>query len=340
MGHALKKTGAAAVAVLVLLLPSADSAQTVALKLASVVPENSIWDKNLKQMAADWTQSTAGRVTVAIFAGGSQGDEPTVLRKMRVDALQAASLTGVGLGTIDPAFNVFDIPFFFSSYDELNAVTQALTPAIRSRVEAKGFVLLNWGHGGWTQVFTRRPVRTLDDLKKTKLYTSAGNDRMVQWFKANGFEPRAMAMTDIMTGLTTGMIDGLPTPPLAALMFQWYRQTPYMLDIGLAPVVGATIVTRKAWNAIGDADRPKLLAAAAQVQERLQNDVPNQDAAAVTEMTKRGLTVTSASGPEWRAEADALARTLRGDMVPPDMFDLAVKARDGYRRQHPAPVSR
>ena len=68
-----------------------------------------------------------------------------------------------------------------------------------------------------------------------------------------------MAMTDIMTGLTTGMIEGLPTPALAAQLFQWYRQTPYMLDIGLAPVVGASIITKKTWNAIPAADRPKLL---------------------------------------------------------------------------------
>jgi TRAP-type C4-dicarboxylate transport system substrate-binding protein len=287
-------------------------------------------------MAAEWNQATGGRVALTIFGGGSQGDEPTVLRKMRLDALQAASLTVVGLGTIDSAFNVFDVPFFFESYDELNEVTEKLTPEIGKRLEAKGFVLLNWGHGGWTQLFTKKPIATVADLKKAKLYTSAGNDRMVQWFKANGFEPRAMAMTDIMTGLTTGMVEAVPTTPLAALLFQWYRQTPNMLDIGLAPVVGATIVTRKAWNGIPEADRPKLRAAAAAVQTRLQQDVPKQDAAAVAEMTKRGLVVTQASAPEWRREIDQLARTMRGEMVPPDVFDLAVKARDNYRKQHPA----
>jgi TRAP-type transport system periplasmic protein len=312
---------------------SAVSAQTT-IKLATVVPENSIWDKNLKQMAADWSQATSGRVVLTVFGGGSQGDEPTVLRKMRVDALQAASLTVVGLGTIDSAFNVFDVPFFFESYDELNEVTDKLTPEISKRVESKGFVLLNWGHGGWTQVFTKKPVRTVDDLKKIKLYTSAGNDRMVQWFKANGFEPRAMAMTDIMTGLTTGMVEGVPTTPLAALLFQWYRQTPNMLDIGLAPVIGATVISRKAWNAVPEADRPKLRAAALAVQRRLQDDVPKQDAAATAEMVKRGLIVTEASGPEWRKEMDGLAKTMRGEMVPPDIFDLAVKARDAYRKQH------
>ncbi len=317
-----------------MLLATAGAASAQSIKLASVVPDNSIWDKNLKQMGADWSQATGGRVTLTVYGGGSQGDEATVLRKMRLDALQAAALTGVGLGTIDASFNVFDVPFFFESYDELNAVTDALTPAIAKRVDAKGFVLVNWGNGGWTQVFTKKPVKTVDELKQSKLWTSAGNDRMVQWFKANGFEPRAMAMTDIMTGLTTGLVDAVPTTPLAALLFQWYKQTPNMLDIGLAPVVGATVVTKKAWNAIPAADRPKLLAAAAAVQKRLQDDVPKQEAASIAEMTRRGLTVTKASGPEWRKEADLLATTMRGEMVPKDMFDLALKARDAYRKQH------
>ncbi len=322
---------AGAALLLSILVSTAAAAQTI--KLATLVPEGSIWDKNIKQMADEWKAATEGRVTVTVYAGGAQGDEPTVLRKLRLDALQAAAFTAVGLGAIDSAFNVFDIPFFFESYDELDYVTAQLTPLIRKRVEAKGFVLLNWGHGGWAQVFTKTPVRTVDDLKKIKLYTSAGNDRMVQWFKANGFEPRAMAMTDIMTGLTTGMIEGLPTPPLAALLFQWYRQTPYMLDLGLAPIVGANVITRKTWNAIAEGDRARLQTAADGVQQRLQADVPKQDAAAVAEMAKRGLTVTKATGPEWHAQLDNLAKTMRGEMVPPDIFDAALKARDDFRKK-------
>ena len=313
-------------------ITTAASAQTI--KLASIVPENSIWDKNIKQMGADWSKATDGRVTLTVYAGATQGDESTVLRKMRLDALQAAAFTGGGLAGIDPAFNLFNIPFFFESYDELNAVTDALTPVLAKRLEAKGFIFTNWGHGGWTQVFTKNPVKTVADLKKTKLWTSSGNDQMVQWFKANGFEPRAMSMTDIMTGLTTGMVDAVPTTPLAALLFQWYKQTPNMLDIGLTPVVGAGVVTKKAWNSIAAADRPKLLAASAALQQRLRDDVPKQDSLATAEMQKRGLAVTKANGPEWRKETDSLAATMRGQMVPKEIFDEAVKARDAYRKQH------
>ena len=322
-----------------LALPSAATAQNVPVKLASVVPAGSVWDKELQQLAADWKQLTAGRVALTVFNGGSQGDEPSVLRKMRLDALQAASFTAVGLASIDPAFNVFSLPFFFESYDELNAVVDALTPELRRRVEARGFVLLGWGHGGWLQLFSTRPVATLADLKAIKLYTSAGDDRMTQWYKANGFQPRAMAMTDILTGLSTRMIEGLPTPPLAAMAFQWNRHTPYMLDVGLAPVVGATVMSRRAWNKISAADRPKLLQAAAAVDQRLRVAVPAQDAFAVLLMRQQGLTVTKATAAEWRKEAESLYATMRGNIVPADVFDLATRERNKYRqRPRPAPA--
>jgi TRAP-type C4-dicarboxylate transport system substrate-binding protein len=320
------------IAVGALVLSSAPLAQT-SIKLATLVPIGSVWDKSLKQMADEFKQATGGRYEMTVYAGGTQGDEPTVLRKMRLDALQAAAFTNTGLGMIDPAFNVFNVPFFFESYDELNYVIAKMTPTLKKRTEAKGFILMNWGHGGWTQLFTKKPVQTVADVKSVKLWTSAGNDNMVQWYKANGFQPRAMAMTDITTGLTTGMIDGLPTTPLAEMMFQWFKQTPYMCEIGLAPIVGAGVMTVKAWKAIPPADQAKLIAAADGVEKRLQVDVPKLDADSVATMQKNGLTVTKPTDPEWRRQFDNLARTMRGEQIPPDIFDLAQKTRDEYRKK-------
>ena len=81
--------------------PSA-SGQTT-LKLATLVPTGSIWDKSLKQMGEEFKQATGGRFEITVYSGGTQGDEPTVLRKMRLDALQAGAFTNTGLGMIDPS---------------------------------------------------------------------------------------------------------------------------------------------------------------------------------------------------------------------------------------------
>ena len=312
---------------------SGPSAQNVTIKLATIVPDGSVWDKALKKMGADWAAGTGGRITTTVYNGGTQGDDPTVLRKIRLNALQAASLTSVGLASIDWSFNVFNVPFFFQNYDELNAVLEKLTPVLRQRAEAKGFVLVHWGHAGWLQIFSKRPVQTLADLKGLKLFTSAGDDRMTQWYKANGFQPRAMAMTDILTGLSTGMIEAMPSTPLASMAYQWHKQTPFMLDIGLAPLMGATVVSKRTWDAIPAADRAKMLEVSAGVEQQLRVDVPKGDSLAVTLMGAQGLKVTKASGDEWQQEAEVLSKTMRGQMVPPDIFDLALKERDAFRQR-------
>jgi len=324
------------VALAALAFSRAPLAQSAAIKLATVVPDGSIWDKSLKQMGTDWKSATGDRVSLTVFSGGSQGDEPTVLRKMRLNALQGASLTVVGLASIDWSFNVFNIPFFFQSYDELNAVIEKLTPLLKQRVEAKGFVLVHWGHGGWLQVFSKQPLQSVADLKRAKLYTSAGDDTMTQWYKANGFQPRAMAMTDVLTGLTTGMIDALPTTPIAAVSFQWFKQTPYMLDVGISPIVGATVLNKKVWDGLSAADRAKLTEISLKVEKQLQVDVPKQDGLATLLMQNQGLKITKGTGPEWQQLADNLGQTMRGKMVPPDVYDLALKERDAFRQRKAA----
>src|SRR5690349_13520804 len=128
-----------------LLAASPAGAQGNVVKLATLVPEGSVWDKILRQMGADWSSATQNRVALRMYPGGVAGDEPDIVRKMRIGQLQAAAVTTAGLADIDPAFQVFNIPMFFTSYPELYATLSKLEPELKLRLEEKGFVLLPWG---------------------------------------------------------------------------------------------------------------------------------------------------------------------------------------------------
>jgi TRAP-type C4-dicarboxylate transport system substrate-binding protein len=139
-----------------------------------------------------------------------------------------------------------------------------------------------------------------------------------------------------MTGLQTGMIEALPTTPLAALSLQWYSQTPYMQDIGLAPLVGATVVTKRIWGRLSAAQKKALRAGAIKMQETLAEVIPDQDARAVKEMRERGLEVVEVSDAvraEWRTAADKFFVTKREKMEAKELLDLARKERDAFRAQ-------
>jgi len=319
------------------ILPSLPTgAAPVTVKLASLAPDNTIWDRVVEEMGAEWQEATDGRVKLRVYPGGVAGDEPDVVRKMRIGQLHAAVLSVGGLGDIDPAFGVFTVPFLFDSYDELYHVLHVLTPTLEKRLEAKGYVLLHWGHAGWIHVFSKEPVTRVDDLRKLKLFVAAGDDAAFRWWKDKGFRPVALATTDITTGLQTGMIEAVPSTPLAALLLQWYRQIPNMMDIGFAPLVGATVVTQSAWNRIAPADQQALKAAAKRAEKELESSVPTQDEESVSQMTSRGLQVTRVEGTPnaaaWRAVAEDYAERMRESSVPPDILQQALAARDAYRK--------
>ena len=321
-----------AVAVVLLLSPAALVAQSANLRLGTILPANSVWDRSLKQMASAWQKATDGRIRLRVQV--TAGDEGTIIRRMRLSSPQVAALTQPGLSDIDEAFNVFGIPFFFESDAEALHVLETLTPRLREALAENGLVLLNWGHGGWVHIFSAQPIRSIAELQAAKLFTVAGDEGMVRWYRENGFEPVPLELTDVLMGLNTGLIDAYPSPPYGALVFQWYRQTSHMLDIPLAPVFGATVMTEGAWARIAEADREALLEGAAAMQEYLFDVVPGQDEDAVAEMRKRGLTVSSVSEAEadaFRALAEELTSTWRGTRVPADIYDAAIAARDAYR---------
>lgn len=309
----------------------------IELKLATFAPANTTWHKALLEMGAAASKATSGRVTVRVFANGTQGPEATVVTLMRVGQLNSALLMPAGLAQIDPSINVFAMPFFIDSDAELQHLFDKVGPEVARRFDAKGFHLLNWGSAGWVQIFSKREIRTLDDLKRAKLFTSQGDPDMVRWYTQHGFHPQALSEKEIVPQLRlpNGMIDAVPSPPYGAVALQFHSATPFMLDLQVAPLVGATVVSKTVWNRISAEDRAAVTAAAAAMQKRVLADVPRVDAEAVAAMKKAKLTVT-ALDPQAKAEFQrqiaALVPSLRGTIVPADLYDMAVRERDAFRQ--------
>ena len=131
------------------------------------------------------------------------------------------------------------------------------------------------------------------------------------------------------------MIDTAPNPPYLALSLQIFRDAKHMLDLHIAPLTGAMIMSTQAWNRISADDKPKVSGAAEAMEKRVRAEAPAQDAESVKQMVARGLQVTTLdakAAAEFRTAANQLVSTMRGDMVPADIFDMAVQERDRLRK--------
>ncbi len=319
------------------------AAQMINMRLGTLAPKASPWVEELQRMGQRWANETAKRVRFVAF--GDMPSESSVIARMGTGGLELGALSVVGLAEIDEAFNVLSIPFFFESDAELEHVLTKLEPLFKQRLEAKKFHLVLWGHGGWVQVFSKREIRTVADLQLAKLFTSEGSPKTVAWYTANGFHAVPLAASEIpkQLKLPTGAIDATPSVPPLALAMQFYKDAPYMLDIRVAPLVAGVVMTSAAWGRLPDAARATMLTAADESQKRLFTEAPSLDARHVKEMQASGLKVVAldrAAAAEFRAAAEKLTSSQRGSIIPADVYDLAVRERDAYRKARKAQPGR
>jgi TRAP-type C4-dicarboxylate transport system substrate-binding protein len=323
-------------AALALAVPVAAAPRAVIIKLGTQAPQSSSWYDALQSMGAKWKADTGGRVELRVFAIPSDSEGISRMSPL-VNGLQAATLFVAGLSEIDPAFNVFGIPFFFESDAELDFVQKELAPMLQQRLAAKQYRLINWGNGGWVRLFSKAPLKSIADIQGAKLYTTNGDDKTVQWYQKQGFHAVPTTTSQIPQQLMNpvGTINAAPSPPVYALATGIFKHAKYMLDLRLGPFTAATVMTEKAWAQISADDQKALMAAAAAMQQQVNTKAPTLDSQYIDEMKKAGLNVVTLDATAlaaFNAKATELIQTQRGTLVPTEAFDAAVRAREAFRK--------
>jgi TRAP-type C4-dicarboxylate transport system substrate-binding protein len=302
------------------------------IKLATVLPSGTSYHQILQTMGQEWRN---GGVTLTIFAGSQMGDEADIVRKMRVGALQAGVLSVVGLSEIDKAVTALQyMPMMFRSLEEVDYVRRKLEPDLERRLLEKGFLVLFWGDVGWIRFFSRDPVLHPADLRKEKVFVWAGDNHQVDIMKSMGYQPVPLVTGDMLPGMQSGMITAVALAPFYALAGQVYGRANHMLEINWTPLVGATVILKKSWDALPAASREGLMKAARvagvemKARGRIEGDL------SVEAMKKRGLKVQAVPPEveaEWRKMAEEVYPKIRGTMVPADMFDQVQGLLKEYR---------
>jgi TRAP-type C4-dicarboxylate transport system substrate-binding protein len=324
----VKKTLLAAL--LLVLTPALGQAQ-VQIKLGTLAPNGSTWHELLKEMAERWSQASNGQVKLRIYAGGTQGNEGEMVRKMAVGQLQGAAVTTVGLHDIAPEPQALTVPLMFDSAAELQKALPVLEPKLDAMLEKKGYVALTWGAIGAIKLFCTKPLKTPADAAGAKIFAWEGDPGSVKAWKAAGFNPVVLSSTDVITSLQTGMIECIPNVPLYVLTARLFEKAPYMIDVNWGWLVGATVVRKDAWEKIPADLRPKLIAIAKELGKKVDVEVARLNGEAVTAMEKQGLKVVTVDAAAWRATAEKSWPVVRGEVIPAAFFDEVKALRDAQR---------
>lgn len=220
------------------------------IKFATVAPEGSIWVNYMRDLDRTLRSKTNGRLGFRIYAGGIAGDELDVLKKIRIGQLHCAAFTGVGITEILPEWRVMDLPFLFRNMNEVRAVHKALEPLFSKEFSEKGFEYLSWAEVGDVYLFSKKEIKTRDDLKGLKIWTWSGDPVSKKTFTIMGSTPISLAITDVTTAINTNMIDTVYAPPVGALAMQWQENMNYMTGFPIAHSTGAILISKAYFDKI------------------------------------------------------------------------------------------
>ncbi len=296
-------TGLALYGALVFLPCFAATARAQVIKVGTLAPEGSPWHDALLELSQKWQEISGGRVRVRIYGGGAAGDEPDMLRKMRIGQLHGAALTTVSLITIVPDIEAISFPTTIRTDGELDRVIEKIGPRIEAQLEKKGFKTMTWTSTGWVRFFANDPIVTPDDLRRQKLFFWGSDTAYVELMKQLGFQPVTLAATDLLPSLQTGLVQAFVAPPVAALSFQWFALAKNMTDMPWQPLPGTLVITTKKWRTVPEDIRPAMEQAAAEVGKKLLKRSRVLEIEAIDAMKKHGLKVHSVPAEvqaEWR----------------------------------------
>ena len=286
----------------------------VNIRLASPLPRNSEWGRELDRLVADWARATNNQVRAVISHDGREGGETLMLSKLSSDAIQVGIFTSAGMQEICPAIMNLSVPFLIRTDAELNLVLQDVLPLMEAQVR-NDFVVLTWSKGGWVYLFSRERVLTPDDLRRQRIGSSPELGDMNTVFRTMGFNLVETEWVNVGQRLASNIINTIYVTPSIIAPMQLHRNLNHMLEMPIAPVMGAIVINRVTWNKISAAHQQEMIRIARRMASDFDSSVTRTEASAISAMGRDGLSVnrpTAAQQGLWQTELQAAMPTLVG----------------------------
>ena len=238
-----------------LLMLSAPAISAVTLKIATATPDGTQWMKDMRAGAKEIKERTDGRVVIKYYGGGIKGSDSKVLSQIRIRQLQGGVFTPSALAAQYSDLNLYGMPLVFDSEEEAAYVRTKMDAGIQKGLEDAGFVNFGFATSGFANIMSSTPVQTLADLKGKRVWVPEGDTISYKSMEALSLNPVTFPLTDVLTGLQTGLIDIVAIPPIVGLVLQWHTKVKYVTRVPLVYTFGYMAIDKKTFDKIDSGDQ-------------------------------------------------------------------------------------
>ena len=315
-------------------------AMAVTLKIATVTPNGSQWMTDMRAGAAAIKKQTEGRVLIKYYGGGVKGDDAKVLGQIRIRQLQGGAFTPSALAEQYSDLNLYGMPVVFDSEEEAAFVRSRMDALLQQGLEDAGFVNFGFATSGFANIMSSTPVRSLADLKGKRIWIPEGDSISYASMEALSLNPVTLPLTDVLTGLQTGLIDIIAIPPIVALLMQWHTKVKYVTRVPLVYTFGFMAVDKKTFDKISDYDQAVVREVMTKMYQNFDKVNLIDNEVAFNALVKSGIQPTSLDDEEFVKVRNLLLESnlklgAEGAFTL-ELYEEMLRYIDEYRSEHVA----
>ena len=283
------------------------------IKIATISPEGTFWMKQMRAGADEISDKTQGRVKFKFYPGGVMGNDENVLRKIRIGQLHGGAIAIGYLAGSTPDVTIYGLPFVFSSLDDAEEIRKITDPMLSKQIEKSGFINFGFAQGGFTYLMSKEPVHSFEDLRHQKSWVPENSDIGLSVYRDIGITPISLPLSDVLTGLQTGLINTVIISPIGALALQWHSHVNYVVDFPLNYLIAMMIIDKDVFYQLSETDQAIVREVMTKVYKTIdaQNKTDNEEAKQA--LINQGVKFTQLSEKEkeeWRKTGNHVIKDM------------------------------
>ena len=235
-------------------------------------------------------EKTGGNYTVKVFGNSTLGSEKDTVEQCKLGALDMVRVNTAAFQSIVPETIIISLPFLYRDVDHLRKVIYGpIGERVLAKFEKAGFIGLALWEFGARSMYSKKPIRTLADIKGMKVRVQP-SDLWVDLTKAMGANPTPIPMGEVFTALKTGLVDAAENNyPTYETSHHYeaasiYSETQHVM----APEV--LVFSKKIWDSLNDKERENIRAAAKETVPFYVDLWTAKEKASKDILTKAGVT--------------------------------------------------
>jgi len=239
-----------------LALPAAAEFNRHTFKVSNGAAEDHPVSAGVDAMSACLEAGSEGKMKLRGFYSGQFGDDAEATQSVRSGSIEMVVTGAAAIGGIEPAMSVLELPFLFSSDEEVDAVvTGPYFDYLAEKMPQHDLILLSiWENGFRNATNSKHPIKAVADFQGLN-FRVMQNNIFLDTFRRLGANPVPMAFGEVFTALETGAVDGQENPLPLIHASKFYEVQDHLTITRHAYSPTPVLMSKSVWDELSEEEQ-------------------------------------------------------------------------------------